>query len=85
MTYPTLKIKKDETILQVRQGFLLRKKFKDSWFLTKRNIIVKYEKAIEESGSVVVHGYPLVRRFQAFTIPIASDKIYKYGGLHDSS
>ena len=83
MTYPTLKVKKDETILQVRQGFLLRKNFKDSWFLTKRNIIVKYEKAIEESGSVVVHGYPLVRRFQAFTTPIASDKIYNYIGYEN--
>ena len=39
ITYPTLKVKKDETILQVRQGFLLRKQLRNYCFLTKKNII----------------------------------------------
>uniref|UniRef100_A0A182V9F2 Uncharacterized protein n=1 Tax=Anopheles merus TaxID=30066 RepID=A0A182V9F2_ANOME len=66
------------TITTVRQGFALRKNFRDQWFMTNSSEVVRYETATKTGKDVTVQGYAFFKQVPAFTEPCLSTEANIY-------
>uniref|UniRef100_A0AAG5DM47 Transposase domain-containing protein n=1 Tax=Anopheles atroparvus TaxID=41427 RepID=A0AAG5DM47_ANOAO len=77
-TYPALKIRNQEVILNISERFMLRKGNKDGWFLTKSNAIAQYDSASETAGAITIHCRALLNQSPAFSYPCSAEILYIY-------
>lgn len=88
--YPELKfpIKNDKTKFKTilfKDYRLSSLKFGDKWFLDKNNRIIEFIHATQTNGEILLHGYEVPNKTNAFTQPFLSSKLNIYEAIYDES
>nr|XP_049467019.1 keratin, type II cytoskeletal I-like [Anopheles coluzzii] len=78
MDEPSVRTVGVDTITTVRQGFALRKNFRDQWFMTNSGEVVRYETATKTGKDVTVQEYAYFKQVPAFTEPCLSTEANIY-------